>query len=65
MAELIKMSSGIWTQVCAWKHVMPCSRWAAHWEYLANTTELSICGGDAGLAVVKVLLPLVMFVTYK
>jgi len=23
--------------------------WAAHWRHLANTTEPSVCGGDAAL----------------
>jgi len=23
--------------------------WGAHWRHLANTTELSMCGGDAAL----------------
>jgi len=24
-----------------------CIRWGAHWRHLANTFELSMCGGDA------------------
>jgi len=24
-----------------------CTRWYAHWRHLANTTEASVCGGDA------------------
>jgi len=26
-----------------------CARWDAHWRHLANTTEPSVCGGDAAL----------------
>jgi len=26
-----------------------CTRWAAHWRYLTNTTELSVCGGNEPL----------------
>jgi len=33
----------IWTRVA---HEV-CVRWGAHWRHLANTIELSMCGGDA------------------
>jgi len=45
-AEPIEMSFGIWTHVGARKHVL---HGAAHWLNLANTSKLSMCGGDAAL----------------
>jgi len=32
---------------CGWR--LECTRWGAHWRHLANTTEPSVCGGDAAL----------------
>jgi len=42
-AELIEISFG--TDSCGPKG--PCATWGAHWRYLANTTDISVCGGDA------------------
>jgi len=44
MAKPIKMPFGIWTHVGPRKHVL---RGGAHGRHLANTTEPSMCGGDA------------------
>jgi len=42
--EPITMPFGLWTWVCPRKHVLDGS---AHWHYLANTIESTMCGGDA------------------
>jgi len=44
MAELIKMLFGMQTWVGRRKHALD---GGAHWHNLANTTEPSMCGGDA------------------
>jgi len=38
------------------------TKWGAHWRYLANTIEPSVCGGDAAysLCQIMVLRPLVV-----
>jgi len=43
MAELIEMPFGLWTRVGP----RQCVRCGARWCNLANTTEPSMCGGDA------------------
>ena len=43
-AEPIEMPFGIWTRVDLRKHVLDDG---AHWRNLANTTEPSMCVGDA------------------
>ena len=35
-----------------------CVIWGAHWHHLANTTELSVCSGDAVLCQITLLLVL-------
>jgi len=44
--EPIEMPFGLWTRVGRRKHVLHVR---AHWRRLANTTEPSVCGGDAAL----------------
>jgi len=44
MAEPIEIPSALWTPVGPRKHVL---QGGAHWHHLANTTEPSVCGGDA------------------
>ena len=44
MVEPIEMLFGTWTWVGPQKDVL---EWGAHWRRLANTTEPSMCGGDA------------------
>jgi len=46
MAEPIEMlfGLGVWTQIVSEE---ACIRWCARWRHLTNTTEPSICGGDA------------------
>ena len=44
MAEPIEMLFWIWT--IQWAQGR-CIRWGADWHNLANTVELSMCGGDA------------------
>jgi len=44
MAEPIEMLFGLWTWVGPRKHALG---EGAHCCHLANTTELSMCGGDA------------------
>jgi len=39
-AEPIELSLVLWPKEA-------CATWDAHWRHLANTTEPSICGGDA------------------
>jgi len=43
-AELIEMPFGLWTRVGPMNHVL---HRGAHWRNLANTTEPSMCGGEA------------------
>jgi len=43
-AEPIVMLFGTWPQMCPRKHILD---WGAHWCNLANTSELSVCDGDA------------------
>jgi len=38
------MPFGMWT-----RRKEPCVRWGVHWRHMANTTELSVCNGDAAL----------------
>jgi len=45
---------------CHGNHFLAFYIWGAHWCYLANTTEPSVCGGNA--AYVKLLRPLVAVV---
>jgi len=45
MAEQMEMPSGLWIG-CA-KGTMYCM--GAQWHRMANTVELSVCGGDAAL----------------
>jgi len=45
MAEPIRMPFGLWTRVGPWNHVWH----GARWRHIANTTEPSVCGGDAAL----------------
>ena len=45
-AEPIEMSFGTWTRVGPSEHVLD---GGAHWRNLANTTEPSMCCGDAAL----------------
>jgi len=47
VAEPIQMSFRWWTRVGPRKHVL--HEVGAHWRHLANTIELSMCGGDADL----------------
>jgi len=57
MVEPIDLPFGLWAQVGRGKHkfnrirqVVPmCSHGRAHWRHLANTTEPSVCCGDAAL----------------
>jgi len=57
IAELMDLPFGLWTWVGQRKHnfnpirqVAPvCPHGRAHWRHLANTIELSVCGGDAVL----------------
>jgi len=57
MAEQSDLLFGLWTPVGRRNHkfgrihqVAPmCPRVTAHWRHLANTTEPSVCGGDAAL----------------
>ena len=52
MAKPIKLPFGLWTRVDRMKfnqirQVAPmCPHGRAHWRHLANTTEVSACGGD-------------------
>ena len=46
MAARIEMLFGLWTRVGPRKHVL---HGGAHSHNLANTIELSVCGGDAAL----------------
>jgi len=46
MAEPIEMPLGLWTRVGTRKHVL---HGGAQSRYLANTSEPSMCGGDADL----------------
>ena len=63
MVEPIVLTFGLWTLVGRKKHrfnrirqVAPmCPHGKALWRHLANTTEPSVCGGDAVLACVKLL----------
>ena len=59
-AELIDLPFGLWTRVGRRKHkfnrirlwrkcALPCGHMWAHWRHVANTTEPSVCGGDAVL----------------
>ena len=34
---------------CHGMHVLAFYMWGAHWRHVANTTVLSVCGGDAAL----------------
>ena len=43
-AQPIDMPFGLWTRVRQRKHVLG---GGARWRQLANTTEPSVCGGDA------------------
>jgi len=43
-AQPIEMPFGLWTPVGPRKHVLG---GGAHWRHIANTTEPSMCGGDA------------------
>ena len=43
-AEPIEMQFGLWTRIDPRKHVLD---GGAHWDHLTNTTEPSVCGGDA------------------
>jgi len=52
-AEPIEMPFGLWTRVDRRKRVLQ----RAHYCYLANTIELSVCCADAAL--VKLFWPLV------
>jgi len=45
-AEPIDMLFGIWTRVGPRNHALNAG---AHWRHLANTTGLSVWGGDAAL----------------
>jgi len=55
MAELIDLPFGLRTRVGRRKHKFNlirqvasiCLHGMAHWRHLANTTEPSVCGGDA------------------
>ena len=57
MAEPIDLPFGLWTRVGRRKHkfsyirqVAPiCPHGRARWRHVANTIELSVCGGDAVL----------------
>jgi len=53
MAKPIEMLFGLWTRVGERKHEM---HWGAHWRNLANTTEPSVCGGDAALSQISLSL---------
>ena len=44
--EPIEVLFGMWTPVGPENHVL---NGGAHWRHLANTTEPSVCGGDAAL----------------
>ena len=44
-AEPIQMPFGLWTLVAEGSMCYM----GAHWRHLANTTEPSVCGGDAAL----------------
>ena len=35
---------------CHGNHSLAFCIWGAHWRHLANTTETSVCGGDAALS---------------
>jgi len=35
---------------CRGNHVLAFYTWDAHWRHLANTTEPSVCGGDAAFS---------------
>jgi len=53
-AELIDLPFGLWTRVGRRKdkfnHIRQVPTWEdMHWRHLANTTEPSVCGGDAVL----------------
>ena len=56
-AEPIDLQFGLWTRVGRRKHKFNHIRQVApmyppmwiHWRHLANTTESSVCGGDAVL----------------
>jgi len=57
-AEPINLLFGLWTWVgrtkeaqfnCICQVVPMCTHWRAHWRHLANTIEMSVCGGDAAL----------------
>jgi len=52
MAELIEMPFGMCTLVGPRKHVLD---GGAHWRHLANTTEPSVCGGDAALGQITLI----------
>jgi len=68
-AEPIDLRFGLWTRVGSRKHkfnhisqVAPmCPHGRAHWRHPANTTEPSVCGGDA--VYVKLFRPLVLYIT--
>jgi len=47
--ELIELPFGLWTPVVWRKHMFSCIHWRAHWRHLTNTTEPSLCSGDAAL----------------
>jgi len=57
MAEPIEMSLGFWTQAGPRKHI-----WGAQWRHLANTTEPSMCGGDAVFLSIKLVWPVVVII---
>jgi len=52
MAEPIDMLFGLWTRVGPGKHVL---RWGTHWRHMANTTEPSVCGGDASFCQIALI----------
>jgi len=43
--EPIEMQFGLWTRVGSGKYALGAR--GAHWHHLINTTEPSVCGGDA------------------
>ena len=47
---------------CHGNHLLAFYVWAAHWRHLANTTEASMCGGDAALC--QITLPLVILIIF-
>jgi len=38
---------------CHGNHFLAFCIWGAHWHYLMNMTEPSMCGGDADLALMS------------